>query len=167
MLGWLPRRSTVATILAAALTTSAWAAPAALGTAGATASAAGYRNAPDRFERRIVYWTNVHRRRHGLDPLAPRFCPNRHAEPWARHLARTGRFYHQDVTEMFSCNGVRVAGENLARGYARPRAVVAAWMRSRPHRQNLLDDRYTHIGVGGARRTADGRMYVSQTFTGR
>lgn len=39
------------------------------------------------------------------------------------------------------------AGENLARDFSNPRDIVAAWMASPTHRQNLLDERYHDIGV--------------------
>lgn len=39
------------------------------------------------------------------------------------------------------------AGENLARDFATPEAVVAAWMASSSHRENLLNPKYQEIGV--------------------
>ncbi len=42
----------------------------------------------------------------------------------------------------------RFVAENIAWGYRTPAAVVEGWMGSRGHRGNILDCRYTHIGVG-------------------
>ena len=42
----------------------------------------------------------------------------------------------------------KTAGENIARGYQTPVAVVNAWMSSPGHRANILNSTYTHIGVG-------------------
>ncbi len=42
-------------------------------------------------------------------------------------------------------------GENIAWGtltLASPRAIVAAWMHSPPHRANILDPRYRETGIG-------------------
>lgn len=39
------------------------------------------------------------------------------------------------------------AGENLARDFSNPTAVVNAWMASPTHKQNILDKRYQDIGV--------------------
>lgn len=39
------------------------------------------------------------------------------------------------------------AGENLARDFAAPEAVVSAWMASSTHRDNLLNPNYQDIGV--------------------
>jgi uncharacterized protein YkwD len=41
-------------------------------------------------------------------------------------------------------------GENLGWGWAAggtPRAMVAAWMRSAPHRRNMLNPRFKDVGV--------------------
>ena len=170
MLGWSTQiRRSLAAVVAVTLTaTGAVAVPAALGTPTGMADArSAIKAAPDRYEDRIVYWTNVKRKRHGLRPVRKGPCPDRFAESWSRHLAASGRFEHQDVSRMFSCGDwVRVAGENLARGTLTPRQVVNAWMRSPAHRANLLKRGYVRIGVGSYRSLDDGRMYTAQTFLG-
>lgn len=40
-----------------------------------------------------------------------------------------------------------VVGENLAAGQASPEAAFEDWMNSPSHRQNILDPRFTHLGV--------------------
>ncbi len=42
----------------------------------------------------------------------------------------------------------RTAGENIAKGYSTPKAVVNGWMNSSGHRANILNASFTHIGVG-------------------
>lgn len=39
-------------------------------------------------------------------------------------------------------------GENIAAGYSTPEAVVAAWMNSSGHRDNILNPYYKEIGIG-------------------
>ena len=39
-------------------------------------------------------------------------------------------------------------GENIAYGYWSPTSVMVAWMNSDGHRANILDDRWTHVGIG-------------------
>ena len=39
-----------------------------------------------------------------------------------------------------------VAGENLARNFGSAQATVRAWMQSKEHRENLLDQRYRDVG---------------------
>jgi len=38
-------------------------------------------------------------------------------------------------------------GENIARGFRSPKAVMEAWMNSEHHRENILNPNYTHIGI--------------------
>lgn len=54
-------------------------------------------------------------------------------------------------------------GENIARGHRGPKVVTRAWMESAGHRQNILDCRYRHTGVGVAR-AGDGTPYWVQVF---
>lgn len=42
----------------------------------------------------------------------------------------------------------RGAGENIAWGQKSPEAVVSAWMNSEGHRANILNEKFTRIGVG-------------------
>jgi len=48
-------------------------------------------------------------------------------------------------------------GENLAYGYRTERGLVTAWLKSSGHRQNVLDGRFTHVGVGIRSGTYRGR----------
>jgi hypothetical protein len=58
-------------------------------------------------------------------------------------------------------------GENLSAsssgGLDRSERVIAGWMQSPGHRQNLLDPRWTHVGFGVHEGPA-GRTYVAQVF---
>ncbi|HEU0287388.1 MAG TPA: CAP domain-containing protein [Nocardioidaceae bacterium] len=72
---------------------------------------------------------------------------------WSEHLAASGDFEHQNLNVIFRrCDGARSAGENIARGGVSPRATVRLWMNSPGHRANILNRRYTHLGVGAAAR---------------
>ncbi len=42
----------------------------------------------------------------------------------------------------------QAAAENIAKGQTTSYAVVKAWMESPGHRANILNGKYTHIGVG-------------------
>ena len=42
----------------------------------------------------------------------------------------------------------KTAGENIAKGYKTPGAVVNGWMNSSGHRANILNSSFTRIGVG-------------------
>ncbi len=58
----------------------------------------------------------------------------------------------------------RGAGENIAWGQKTPEQVMEAWMNSSGHRANILNEKYTSIGVGFYQNAA-GRNYWSQLFT--
>ena len=93
-------------------------------------------------------------------------------------LARVARYKSQDMkdNQYFSHNSpvygtpfqmmksfgisYRSAGENIAKGYATPQAVVNAWMNSPGHRANILNSGYTRIGVG----YVSGGNYWTQMF---
>jgi uncharacterized protein YkwD len=53
-------------------------------------------------------------------------------------------------------------GENIAMGQPTAAAVMAAWMNSPGHRQNILNPAFTELGVGYA--TGAGRPYWTQVF---
>ena len=93
-------------------------------------------------------------------------------------LARVARYKSQDMKDnkyfshtspvygtpfqMIKNFGIsyRSAGENIAKGYATPQAVVNGWMNSSGHRANILNANYTHIGVG----YVSGGNYWTQMF---
>ena len=58
----------------------------------------------------------------------------------------------------------RSAGENIAYGQRTPQEVVNAWMNSSGHRANILNSKYTKIGVGCYK--SGSTYYWSQLFAG-
>ena len=77
-----------------------------------------------------------------------------------REVASCGQFSHTpcgadaDATVRASGYRYRTLGENLFAGtWGRfsPREVVAAWLRSPPHRATILDRRFRHVGVAPVR----------------
>lgn len=56
------------------------------------------------------------------------------------------------------------AAENIAYGQNSPEEVVETWMNSEGHKQNILSNKYNHIGVGVAQNER-GIIYWTQTFT--
>lgn len=55
------------------------------------------------------------------------------------------------------------AGENCAEGAASPKEAVADWMTSEGHKSNILNDKYTHLGVAQGK-SKEGKMYSTQVF---
>ena len=60
----------------------------------------------------------------------------------------------------------RYAGENLAVNFVDSEDVVAAWMNSEGHRKNIVNPKFTEIGIGTARGVYKGRdtIFVVQLF---
>lgn len=120
----------------------------------------------DAWEAKVVRLTNARRVAHGRKPLKPNRCADRLAEPWTKHMARKRTLEHQSLDPFFSCPRTSSAGENIAFGYETPRALVSGWMHSAGHRANILNRRFTRIGVSGWRAT-NGVTYATQDFLGR
>lgn len=103
---------------------------------------------------RIVELTNQERAKVGAPPLtlnsalseaALRKAGDMFAFNYWAHNSPSGR----DPWSFFTEVGYRYlyAGENLARDFANPEGVVAAWMASPTHRDNLLNPKYQEMGV--------------------
>jgi uncharacterized protein YkwD len=56
----------------------------------------------------------------------------------------------RDPFERASAAGLSARAENIARGQADAAAVMAGWMDSAGHRENILDCSLTRLGVGVA-----------------
>jgi uncharacterized protein YkwD len=77
-----------------------------------------------------------------------------------------GVFTHgDDPGARISAAGYRWStwGENIATGYATPRAVVSGWMHSAGHCRNILDPAFRDVGVGVVARGV--RPYRGATWT--
>lgn len=80
----------------------------------------------------------------------------RAAKAHVEDMAGRGYFDHvspegwtpEDRLRMTGGSGYSLVGENIAVGQRTAADVMAAWMASPGHRMNLLDPRFTHLGVG-------------------
>lgn len=70
-----------------------------------------------------------------------------------------------EMLDRFGVNN-RAYGENIAAGQATPEDVMRVWMNSAGHRANILDPRFTDIGVGyvAGTETSRYRTYWTQLF---
>jgi uncharacterized protein YkwD len=157
------RRVLLAPLLALALVPAAPAGSAATGSPIARIS---------RLEDKIVRCTNRERAVRGI-PKLRRSPALRHAASYhARNMLRYDFFRHRDVfgqspaerVARFTRGGrFRWVGENIAVGRWSPAGVCRAWMGSPAHRANILNGRFTMIGVGSAK-APNGRTYYVQDF---
>ncbi len=119
------------------------------------------------FEREVVRLVNVEREKRGLPALTYNWELSRVARIKSQDMRDNGYFSHMSPTygspfQMMKSFGIsyRSAGENIAKGYTTPEAVVRSWMNSSGHRANILSASFTEIGVGYV---ADGH-YWTQLF---
>lgn len=122
------------------------------------------------YEQEVARLVNEIRRSRGLSPLTLDWQLSRVARYKSQDMKDKGYFSHTSPTygspfNMMKSFGItyKTAGENIAKGYSTPAAVVDAWMNSPGHRANILNSSFTHIGVGYV---AEG-SYWTQMFVGR
>ena len=121
------------------------------------------------YESEVIRLVNEVRRENGLKALTANWELSRVARSKSQDMLNKGYFSHTSPTygtpfQMIKAFGLsfRTAGENIARGYPTPQAVVNGWMNSSGHRANILNASYTQIGVGYV---AQGN-YWTQMFIG-
>lgn len=119
--------------------------------------------------RQVVDLVNAERAARGLPAMAIdsrlELAAQRHSQDQAamRRMSHTGSDGSTFVQRIDRVGFPwRSAAENVAYGYATPSSVMAAWMNSPGHRQNILSSN-THIGVGLAY-GSDGLPYWTQLF---
>ena len=55
----------------------------------------------------------------------------------------------------------QIAGENIAANYLDAPAVIEGWLNSKGHRESLLNEEFTHLGVGVYKK------HYTQNFIGK
>ncbi len=122
------------------------------------------------FENEVLRLVNVERTKQGLNPLQMDESIRQVARAKATDMYRNNYFDHTSPTygspfDMLKQYGIsyKSAGENIAKGQTTPQEVVNSWMNSPGHRANILNAKYTHIGIGYE---ANGNEWV-QMFVGK
>lgn len=121
------------------------------------------------YAEQVVKLVNVERAKAGLLPVE--LDTEIASAAWIRaneiktlfsHTRPDGRSFSSVLTD----NGIRFygAGENIAWGQRSPEQVMNAWMNSAGHRANILNSKYTKLGVGHFQ-DASGTNYWVQLFT--
>lgn len=107
------------------------------------------------YEQEVVRLVNEIRKENGLNALTYHWELSRVARYKSQDMKDNRYFAHNSPAygtpyQMMRSFGIsfRTAGENIAKGYTTPQAVVNGWMNSPGHRANILNASYTHIGVG-------------------
>lgn len=122
------------------------------------------------YEKEVIRLVNEIRVQNGLRELTYNWELSRVARYKSQDMKDNRYFSHTSPVygtpfQMMKDFGItyRSAGENIARGYRSPQAVVNGWMNSPGHRANILNASFTQIGVGYV---ADGN-YWTQMFIGK
>lgn len=106
-------------------------------------------------QKQIYDISNVMRARYNLEPLEWDQQVSEVALAHSIDMFETEDFSHTsekygeladrlDAGEVF----YQIAGENIAANYADAPAVMEGWLNSKGHRETLLNESFTHIGVG-------------------
>ncbi|HEY8341846.1 MAG TPA: CAP domain-containing protein [Calditerricola sp.] len=105
-------------------------------------------------EQKVVDLVNAERAKVGLPPLVHDAQLSKIALIKAQDMYHNHYFSHYSPTygspfDMLKRFGVAYtyAGENIAKGYPDAQSVMAGWMGSAGHRQNILHPAYDRIGV--------------------
>lgn len=103
---------------------------------------------------RVIELTNQERAKVGASALVLNSLLSEAAQRKAGDMFAFGYWAHNSPSgrspwDFFKEVGYRFssAGENLARDFASPEAVVAAWMASPTHKDNILNPNYREIGL--------------------
>jgi len=122
-------------------------------------------------EQAVLELTNQERAKEKLPPLKPNPILMKIARAHSQNMAKQEKLAHEldgkKPHQRAEDAGYKLGwiGENCAVGsdpYA-PKDVVKSWMDSPGHRRNILDKRYTEIGIGMAK-TSGGDIYWTQVF---
>ena len=107
---------------------------------------------PEQMAQEVIRLTNIERAKEGEAPLQYHAGLQKAAMLRAKEISIKFSHDRPDGTDSSTAlyeNGVGCSdGENIARGYTSPEAVVQGWMNSLGHKAAILSPTATHIGVG-------------------
>ena len=107
---------------------------------------------PEQMAQEVIRLTNIERAKEGEAPLQYHAGLQKAAMLRAKEISIKFSHDRPDGTDSSTAlyeNGVGCSdGENIARGYTSPEAVVQGWMNSLGHMAAILCESSTHIGVG-------------------
>lgn len=109
----------------------------------------------------VLNLVNEYRQQNGLNSLKRSAELDRAAEIRANELAEVFSHTRPDGSSWSTVSSLAY-GENIAMGYSNADKVMAAWMNSSGHRQNILNSSYGSIGIAGV--NINGTMYWVQLF---
>lgn len=117
-------------------------------------------------EQETLDFINAYRKENGLKELKPFSKLQTIAEKKGKDIVQNGYFSHISPTlgtpfEMLAQNEVDygIAGENLA-GNTTPKKAVEAWIHSKSHRENILEEKFEYTGICVVESEVYGKVFV-------
>lgn len=122
------------------------------------------------YEEEVLKLVNKERAKAGAEPLKLDMSLCRVAAIRAKEITTVFDHTRPNGSSCFSAlheNNISfgAAGENIAAGQATPKEVVAAWMDSQGHRENILSEKFHKLGVGYVKTGSEYKHYWVQMFT--
>lgn len=119
----------------------------------------------------VLALVNAERAKVGAAPLTWDSTLAKIAEDYSVDMVKTNNFSHtgkdgSTLGSRLAKGGVKyttTAGENIAFGQKTAKAVVESWMKSEGHKANILNPKFTKMGVGVAY-DSNGTPYWTQDF---
>ncbi|HAH04117.1 TPA: hypothetical protein DCL28_00975 [Candidatus Komeilibacteria bacterium] len=112
----------------------------------------------------LIILTNQERLKYNLSPLFPNDQLAAAALNKANDLLKEQYFSHNSPKGKTFSAWIKdvdydyiIVGENLAMGFGSKEGIMAAWMNSDKHRQNILNEHYKEIGLAVLRGNYQGR----------
>ena len=106
---------------------------------------------PSEMQQEVLRLVNIEREKAGLAPLEYVFSLQEAADLRASEIKQSFSHTRPDGNSCFTVlDGFNyyAAGENIAKGYRTPEAVVEGWMNSNGHRANILSPDFNGIVIG-------------------
>lgn len=114
---------------------------------------------------------NEERKKQNIPALKEDSALSKIAQVKAEDMVKNNYFAHQSPTygsvgQLLDHFNYKWSGygENIAQGYTTPKSVVEGWMNSTGHRANILNAKFTNIGIGYAT-DKNGDTYWVHIFT--
>ena len=121
-------------------------------------------------ETEVIRLVNIERSKRGLQTLQQNWELSRIARYKSQDMIDKGYFAHTSPTygsffQMIDSFGVKASGaaENIAQGQRTPQHVMSSWMNSPGHKNNILSESFSEIGVGVAK-DSNGNLTWTQMF---
>ena len=111
----------------------------------------------DKFDKDVLNLVNQERKKRNLKLLSLSEKLDTAADLHSQDMAENGYYSHRSKDGSRAGDRMRrqgyqwrMWGENIARGQRSAEEVVEAWMNSSGHRSMILNEKFTHVGVGYA-----------------